>query len=286
MRGHAGLPGDRSRRRATALPAARRRCVRRFSSRFASLPPVFSALAPTQAHCSPGFCGPPDDLRRGGSARLSTLAGCPVHWSSPRTIAAAARPSPATTILARGWRIRGALESGSNSNVTHHLEVSIMPPMRCPRRPARAARPSAPHRLREDHLPHSWTGLLPPPRHQGSGGRRHYRRGQARCRTGGASAPEANSTSTSGAMSSNRTNGFTKNAPCHQASRQPRGRRCDAALARSAVLPAEGAAMVRSIAAELVCAASGATLSESGGIPEMALATGAPKCWVFGNISE
>ena len=44
--------------------------------------------------------------------------------------------------------------------------------------------------------------------------------------------------------------------------------------------------MVRGIAAELVCAASGATLSESGGIPEMALAMGAPKCWVFGNISE
>ena len=36
--------------------------------------------------------------------------------------------------------------------------------------------------------------------------------------------------------------------------------------------------MVGGIADELVYAASGATLSESGGTPEMALATGAPKC--------
>ena len=40
------------------------------------------------------------------------------------------------------------------------------------------------------------------------------------------------------------------------------------------------------MADKLVYAASGATLPDPGGIPEMALVTGGPKCRVFGNISQ
>ena len=183
-----------------------------------------------------------------------------------------------------GRWIRGSLESGNNSNVTRHLEVSIMPQcaawgaqLEPPVRALHVVCVKSLYRIAgRDYCSNTSSGQRWPPALSPWSGPAPYRR---RLCSGSNLNP-------SGAMSSNRTNGFTKNAPCHQASRQPRGRRCDAALARSAVLPAEGAAMVRGIAAELVCAASGATLSESGGIPEMALATGAPKCWVFGNISE
>ena len=127
MRGHAGLPGDRSRRRSIALPAARRRCVRRFSSRFASLPPVFLPWLRRRRTVAQDF-----------AVRL-TIADAAVQRACRRSRdvpSIGIPPGPSLPPRARrrrrryrhgGQWIRGSLESGSNSNVTRHLEVSIMP---------------------------------------------------------------------------------------------------------------------------------------------------------------
>ena len=61
--------------------------------------------------------------------------------------------------------------------------------MRYLRRRTGAARPRAPHRLRENAVAHRRPGLLSPPRHQGGRGRRRHRRGQGRRRTGDGRSP-------------------------------------------------------------------------------------------------
>ena len=127
MRGHAGLPADRSRRRATALPTVQRSCVRRFSSRFASLPPVFLPWLRRRRTAAQDFV-----------VRL-TISDAAVQRACHRSRdvpSIGILPGPSLPPRARrrrrryrhGWRrIRGSLESGNNSNVTRHLEVSIMP---------------------------------------------------------------------------------------------------------------------------------------------------------------
>ena len=101
--------------------------------------------------------------------------------------------------------------------------------------------PRSPHRLRQEPVPHRRTGLVPPPHHQGCGGRRRHQRDQCRRRPGGDPAPGVIPAVASDAISSGRTNGFTKNVLCHRGSRQSRGRQSDAAPIRSVVLPAAAA---------------------------------------------
>ena len=83
---------------------------------------------------------------------------------------------PGISAKGYGWF---SLQSGQRHTITggeHHTQL------RCLRHRTGAARPHAPHRLRQDAAPHRRPGLLPPPRHQDGRGRRHYYRDQARRR--------------------------------------------------------------------------------------------------------
>ena len=62
-----------------------------------------------------------------------------------------------------------------------------------------AAPPYTPHRLRQEPVPHRWTGLLPPPHHENGRGRRRHRRGEARRRPCIVEQPRPSTTGSTGA---------------------------------------------------------------------------------------
>ena len=80
-------------------------------------------------------------------------------------------------------RARGGLITIPATNQISGGENHVQ--LRCLRRRTGAARPYAPHRLREEPVPHRRPGLLPTSHRQGRGGRRRHHRGEGRRGAGG-----------------------------------------------------------------------------------------------------